>query len=51
MTAAWDKQKDQHVCPLCRDTDVAIVDMSYAFKLLLDELKALLIYPKVVVVG
>ncbi|HLE07828.1 MAG TPA: DNA-directed RNA polymerase subunit B [archaeon] len=51
VTAAWDKQKDQHVCPLCRDTDVAIVDMSYAFKLLLDELKALLIYPKVVVVG
>ena len=51
VTAVWDKQKDQNVCPLCRDNDVVMIDMSYAFKLLLDELKAMLIYPKLNVSG
>ena len=51
ITAVWDKQKDQNICPLCRDSDIAMVDMSYAFKLLLDELKAMLIYPKLNING
>jgi len=51
ITATWDKGKGAYVCPLCRDTDVVEVDMSYAFKLLLDELKTMLIYPKLEVSG
>lgn len=51
VTAVWDKQKDQNVCPLCKDNDVVMIDMSYAFKLLLDELKAMMIYPKLDVSG
>jgi DNA-directed RNA polymerase subunit B' len=51
VTAVWDKAKNAHICPLCKDNDVVDVDMSYAFKLLLDELKAMLIYPKLEVSG
>lgn len=51
VTAVWDKAKNANVCPLCKDTDVVDVDMSYAFKLLLDELKTMLIYPKLEVSG
>jgi len=51
VTAVWDKAKNVNVCPLCKDNDVVEVDMSYAFKLLLDELKTMLIYPKLEVSG
>ena len=51
VTCIWDKAKNAHVCPLCKDTEVVEVDMSYAFKLLLDELKTMLIYPKLRVSG
>jgi DNA-directed RNA polymerase subunit B' len=46
VVAVWDKQKDKHFCSLCKETEVVQVDMSYAFKLLLDELKTMMIYPK-----
>lgn len=47
MTAIYDRYRDIKYCPLCgEDTDVQLVQMSYAFKLLLDELKSLGIYPK-----
>jgi DNA-directed RNA polymerase subunit B len=51
VAAVWDKTKGANVCPIDKDTDVADVDMSYAFKLLLDELKAMLIWPKLKLVG
>ncbi|MEM5804760.1 MAG: DNA-directed RNA polymerase subunit B [Candidatus Aenigmatarchaeota archaeon] len=46
LTAVWEKPRNAYVCPACKGTDVAQIEMSYAFKLLLDELKAMLIYPK-----
>ena len=51
VTCIWDKIKNAHICPLCKDTEAVEVDMSYAFKLLLDELKTMLIYPKLKVSG
>ncbi len=49
--AVWNRAKDKYICPACKDSDVVDVEMSYAFKLLLDELKTLLIYPKLNVGG
>ncbi len=51
LVAVWDRQKDKYVCPSCKDSNIADTEMSYAFKLLLDELKAMLIYPKLNVSG
>ncbi|MFH0830339.1 MAG: DNA-directed RNA polymerase subunit B'' [Candidatus Aenigmatarchaeota archaeon] len=51
ITALWDKAKGTNVCPLDKDTDVVDVDMSYAFKLLLDELKTMGIWPKLKIGG
>ena len=39
----WDKKKDKYICPLCNESDITEVSMSYAFKLMLDELKTMLI--------
>ncbi|NOZ81712.1 MAG: DNA-directed RNA polymerase subunit B [Candidatus Micrarchaeota archaeon] len=47
IIAVLSRGKEKYQCPLCKDSDVAEVEMSYAFKLLLDELKAMLIYPKI----
>ncbi|MGQ9722079.1 MAG: DNA-directed RNA polymerase subunit B [Candidatus Jordarchaeum sp.] len=48
MLAVYDKNKGRYYCPLCgeQDTRVAKVNMSYAFKLLLQELMALGIAPR-----
>ncbi|MFQ6020480.1 MAG: DNA-directed RNA polymerase subunit B [Candidatus Aenigmatarchaeota archaeon] len=51
MVAVWDRTKDKNVCPVCKDSDVINTEMSYAFKLLLDELKSMMIYPKLNVSG
>lgn len=45
--AVYDRLRDSVYCSICgRDIEVAEVEVSYAFKLLLDELKALCIDPK-----
>jgi len=51
IIANWDKRKDKYVCPICGESDIKNIDMSYAFKLMLDELKTMLIYPKLNVSG
>lgn len=47
--AIYDRVRDTIYCSICgRDIDAAEVEVSYAFKLLLDELKSLGINPKLV---
>ncbi|MFH0929252.1 MAG: DNA-directed RNA polymerase subunit A' [Candidatus Aenigmatarchaeota archaeon] len=51
LVALWSKVQEKNVCPACKGDDVADVEMSYAFKLLLDELKSMLMYPKIGIKG
>lgn len=44
--AIYDWRKNRHFCPLCGKSKIKEVKMSYAFKLMLDELKSLMILPK-----
>ena len=47
LVAIRDEYKNKIYCGMCgEDVEVNYVDMSYAFKLLLDELKSLGLYPK-----
>ncbi len=46
--AVDDAIRHKRYCPVCGSTRVHEVEVSYAFKLLLDELKALGIYPRLV---
>ncbi len=49
MLAIHDSFKDRQHCPKCGgNTEINAIELSYAFKLLLDELKALCIYPKLI---
>ena len=48
MVAVYDKVRDKKYCPICGDSESFPVNVSYAFKLLLDELKSLCIFPKLV---
>lgn len=48
ITAIHDKIKNKMYCPICKGSKIVNVDMSYAFKLLLDELRSMLIYPQIV---
>lgn len=49
VIATYDRNKDKYLCPVCRDeSQVSQVVMSYAFKLLLQELTALGIMPRLV---
>jgi len=43
-----DHLKNRDYCPLCDNTELYRVEMSYAFKLLLDEIKAIGILPRLV---
>jgi DNA-directed RNA polymerase beta subunit len=49
LIAIHDKIKNKNICPVCGETKILEVEMSYAFKLMLDELKSMLIYPKIVI--
>ena len=46
VIAVNDQIRKKRFCPMCENSAVYPVQMSYGFKLLLDELKALGIYPK-----
>ncbi len=44
--AVHDKVKNRKYCPVCESSSTNEVEMSYAFKLLLDEIKSIGIFPK-----
>jgi DNA-directed RNA polymerase beta subunit len=47
VIAIYNEFKNQSYCPLCGDNVIiSNIEVSYAFKLMLDELKSLCIYPK-----
>ena len=47
LVAIEDRVKGRRYCPICKKSNIVDVNMSYAFKLMLDELKCLGIYPKI----
>jgi DNA-directed RNA polymerase subunit B len=51
LVALWSKAQEKNICQACKGDDVAEIEMSYAFKLLLDELKTMLMYPKIRIKG
>ena len=45
--AVRDDYKNKNYCPICGDNvDINMIELSYAFKLILDEFKSLCIYPR-----
>lgn len=47
LVAVYDELKKKAYCPVCGDNvEVSNIEMSYAFKLLLDEFKSMGVYPK-----
>ncbi len=48
MVAVYDRIRDKTYCPICGESDSFPIEISYAFKLLLDELKSLCIFPKLI---
>lgn len=48
MVAVFDSFKSKKYCLRCgQSTNISAVEISYAFKLLLDELKSMVVYPKI----
>ena len=49
MVAVHDKFRNKLYCPICGDNvEINFIEISYAFKLLLDELKSLTVHPKLI---
>jgi len=46
LIAIFDSIKNRSYCAVCKDSEVAWVQTSYAFKLMIDELKSMGIYPE-----
>jgi DNA-directed RNA polymerase beta subunit len=46
MLAVNDLIRKKSFCPVCGESEVYSIEMSYAFKLLLNELKAMCVFPK-----
>jgi len=45
---AWfDRLKNAPVCPICGSTNIGEVEVSYGFKLLLDEIRSSHIFPRI----
>ena len=44
-----DFAKGYGICPMCKSTNVVEIEIAYAFKLLLDEIKAMGIFPRLIV--
>lgn len=49
ITAIHDFVKGKAFCPICKSSKISKVEISYAFKLLLDELRSMLVYPQIIV--
>jgi DNA-directed RNA polymerase beta subunit len=47
LSGYYDEFKKQYMSPLAKDGKISNIEMSYAFKLLLDEFKSLCLYPKI----
>ncbi|MCX6819042.1 MAG: DNA-directed RNA polymerase subunit B [Candidatus Aenigmarchaeota archaeon] len=48
LVAIDDKIKGRKYCPMCKKSKIVDVEISYAFKIMLDELKCMGIYPKII---
>lgn len=44
--AVYDWKKDKSFCPICKKSKISKINTSHAFKLLLDELKSMLVFPE-----
>jgi len=52
LIAIYDDRRETSFCPICGEkAEVSNVEISYAFKLILDELKSLTVYPKMKLEG
>ncbi|MBU1946021.1 MAG: DNA-directed RNA polymerase subunit B [Nanoarchaeota archaeon] len=52
LIAVRDEFKNKSYCPVCGDnSEISFIEVSYAFKLILDEFKSLCIYPKLFLKG